>query len=129
MCEASRLNRVRVPLSERRSQADHPERDIDGTSTTFIVDLWTRKLLGLRYQDDRPGVVWFDAEWATMQKSVDRVLPDTVNLLQRRGDRWIVIGGVGSQSRRRLLTGRQDAEDANDRFLAKYLNPNPAPTK
>ena len=69
----------------------HPERDIDGTSTTFIVDLWTRKLLGLRYQDDRPGMVWFDAEWATMQKSVDRVLPDTVNLLQRRGDRWIVI--------------------------------------
>ncbi|MGH8713581.1 MAG: alpha/beta fold hydrolase [Casimicrobiaceae bacterium] len=67
--------------------AKHPERDINAV---FVRDLWHRKLLGLWYTDDKPGSVWFDADWARMQKSIDAALPDTVNVLQRRADRWIV---------------------------------------
>ncbi|HKW79758.1 MAG TPA: S9 family peptidase [Casimicrobiaceae bacterium] len=68
--------------------AKHPERDIDAR---FVSDLKERKLFGFTYEDDKPGSVWFDPDWARMQKSVDAALPDTVNLLQRRGDRWIVV--------------------------------------
>jgi dipeptidyl aminopeptidase/acylaminoacyl peptidase len=35
--------------------------------------------------------VWFDADWARIQKAVDASLPDTINVLQRRGDRWIIV--------------------------------------
>ncbi|MGH8849488.1 MAG: prolyl oligopeptidase family serine peptidase, partial [Casimicrobiaceae bacterium] len=67
--------------------AKHPERDI---AAAFFRDIRQRKLFGFHYTDDRPGNVWFDEEWARMQKSIDAALPDTVNLLQRRADRWIV---------------------------------------
>jgi dipeptidyl aminopeptidase/acylaminoacyl peptidase len=68
----------------------HADRDIVANP---VLDLERRKLLGLRYQDDKPGVVWFEAAWATVQKGVDNALPDTVNFLQRAsvGDRWIVV--------------------------------------
>jgi dipeptidyl aminopeptidase/acylaminoacyl peptidase len=67
--------------------AKHPERDIN---VRFVRDLRQRKIFGLWYTDDKPGSVWFDADWARMQKSIDAALPDTVNLLQRSGDRWII---------------------------------------
>lgn len=67
--------------------AKHPERDI---LAKFVENLRQRKLFGLSYSDDKPGNVWFDADWARMQKSVDAALPDTVNVLQRRADRWMV---------------------------------------
>ncbi|MFI4888744.1 MAG: alpha/beta fold hydrolase [Burkholderiales bacterium] len=67
--------------------AKHPERDINAR---FVEDVGQRKLFGLRYTDDKPGSVWFDTDWARMQKSIDAALPDTVNILQRRADRWIV---------------------------------------
>jgi dipeptidyl aminopeptidase/acylaminoacyl peptidase len=69
----------------------HPLRDIDADNAFFRTEAKTRKLLGLRYQDDKPSVAWFDAQWASVQKSVDNALPDTVNLLQRGGERWLVI--------------------------------------
>lgn len=69
----------------------HPLRDIDADNAFFRTEAKTRKLLGLRYQDDKPSVAWFDGQWASVQKSVDQALPDTVNLLQRGGDRWLVI--------------------------------------
>jgi dipeptidyl aminopeptidase/acylaminoacyl peptidase len=67
--------------------AKHPERDF---RPVFVLDIRERKLFGLHYTDDRLGVVWFDDDWARMQKSIDAALPDTINLLQRRADRWIV---------------------------------------
>ena len=71
--------------------ASHPLRDLDAASAHFVADYPRRKLLGLRYADDKPATVWFDADWARIQKAVDASLPDTVNTLQRRGDRWIVV--------------------------------------
>lgn len=39
------------------------------------------KLLGARYEADRPGVVWMDADMDRLQKTVDKALPDTFNRL------------------------------------------------
>ena len=75
----------------RKSIVSHPLRDIDAGTATFRVDYKARKLLGLRYVDDRPSTVWFDPEWARAQKGVDAALPDTINLLQRRGDRYLIV--------------------------------------
>lgn len=69
----------------------HPERDIDAEDAGFVVDYPAHKLLGLRYADDRAATVWFDSDWARIQKSVDAALPDTVNLLQHHGERWLVV--------------------------------------
>jgi len=41
----------------------HPERDVEYHNAGFVVDYRARKLLGLRYANDRPSVEWFDAEW------------------------------------------------------------------
>ncbi|HXR55347.1 MAG TPA: prolyl oligopeptidase family serine peptidase [Casimicrobiaceae bacterium] len=75
----------------RKAIVSHPLRDVDAGNATFRVDYKARKLLGLRYTDDKPSVAWFDAEWARVQKAIDAALPDTVNLLQRRGDRFVVV--------------------------------------
>jgi dipeptidyl aminopeptidase/acylaminoacyl peptidase len=65
----------------------HPTRDIVGQ---FIVDYKAKKLLGFAYANDRPSVAWFDKEYADVQASVDKALPDTINYLQHEGKRWIV---------------------------------------
>jgi len=65
----------------------HPNRDIVGR---FIVDYDAKKLLGFSYANDRPSVAWFDKEYADVQASVDKALPDTINYLQHEGKRWIV---------------------------------------
>jgi len=75
----------------RKPVISHPVRDIDAGTATFRVDYKAHKLLGLRYVDDRPATVWFDAERARVQKSVDAVLPDTINLLQKRGERYLIV--------------------------------------
>ena len=64
------------------------ERDVEAT---FVGNVAQRKLFGFHYVDDKPSSLWFDAEWARMQKSVDAALPDTVNLLQQAAERWIVV--------------------------------------
>jgi dipeptidyl aminopeptidase/acylaminoacyl peptidase len=71
----------------------HPERDVEQDNAGFVVDYRARKLLGLRYANDRPSVEWFDAEWSRIQKSVDAALPDSVNFIQGREDakRWVVV--------------------------------------
>ena len=39
------------------------------------------KTLGVRIQADTPGVAWFDAESAALQRKLDAALPDTANLM------------------------------------------------
>ncbi|HEY3074018.1 MAG TPA: prolyl oligopeptidase family serine peptidase [Burkholderiales bacterium] len=65
----------------------HVERDVYGN---YIFDLEERKLLGVAYRDDKPGTVWFDPEHVKMQRSVDAVLPTTVNRIEKGRDRWLV---------------------------------------
>ena len=49
---------------------------------TLIFSRSKRALAGVRYQADKPGVVWFDTDMARLQKSIDQALPDTFNELQ-----------------------------------------------
>ena len=58
--------------------AGSPQVDIE----TLIFSRSKRALAGVRYQADKPGVVWFDADMARLQKTVDQALPDTFNALQ-----------------------------------------------
>ena len=38
-------------------------------------------LVGIRYEGDKPGVVWLDADMERLQKTVDHALPDSFNRL------------------------------------------------
>jgi len=49
---------------------------------TPIFSRAKRALVGVSYQADKPGVVWLDADMARLQKTVDKALPDTYNVLQ-----------------------------------------------
>jgi dipeptidyl aminopeptidase/acylaminoacyl peptidase len=74
--------------------AQHPERDLGAGTARFVASYRARKLLGLRYTDDRPATVWFDKEWARIQKSVDAALPETVNVISQgagNAKRWMIV--------------------------------------
>lgn len=81
----------------------HPERDIGADDAAFVVDYGKRELLGLRYADDRSAAVWFDPEWARIQKSVDAALPGTVNNLYHAADRWLVVADSDRDPRKAYL--------------------------
>lgn len=49
-----------------------------------IFEQNTKKLLGLRYESDAPGTVWFDSELQAAQKAVDEKLQGKVNSLSCR---------------------------------------------
>lgn len=100
--------------------ASHPLRDLDARSSRFVADYPQRKLLGLRYADDKPAIVWFDADRARIQKAVDASLPDTVNTLQRRGDRWIIVSASDRDPGEAYLL------DAKTMRLEKVLSFEPA---
>lgn len=58
--------------------AASPQADI----TTLIWSRTKHDALGARFEGDTPGVAWFDAGIARLQKAVDQVLPNTFNSLQ-----------------------------------------------
>jgi dipeptidyl aminopeptidase/acylaminoacyl peptidase len=55
-----------------------PQADIN----TLIFNPAKRALIGVRFQADRPGVVWFDRDMSRLQQIVDKSLPDTFNVLR-----------------------------------------------
>jgi dipeptidyl aminopeptidase/acylaminoacyl peptidase len=67
--------------------AAHPQVDLTGSLT---IDARTHRIVGLTYQAGRPGTVWFDEEWARLQKSIDAALPNRMNALSRAGARTLV---------------------------------------
>jgi len=54
---------------------EHPLVDV----RTLEFSRGMRKLLGARYDADRPGTAWIDPDMDRLQKTVDKALPDTVN--------------------------------------------------
>jgi len=52
--------------------------DLDGR---FLVDTQTGKVLGLHYESDAENTVWFDKEFAVIQKDIDKMLPSTTNTI------------------------------------------------
>lgn len=57
----------------------HPDVDV---SSAPLVSLKERKIVGINYNADKPGVQWFDPEREKLQKLVNASLPKTVNFLQ-----------------------------------------------
>jgi hypothetical protein len=66
----------------------HAKRDI---SAAAYSDFARRRFLGISYQDERPQYLWFDPEWAKIQKSVDAALPGRINQIEKGGDWWLVV--------------------------------------
>ncbi len=67
--------------------AEHPR--VDLTDVLFSSD---GEAIGVRYEADRAGFIWFDEERSTIQREVDEALPQTVNSLAGSRDlkRFIV---------------------------------------
>ncbi|MEO6927655.1 MAG: prolyl oligopeptidase family serine peptidase [Casimicrobiaceae bacterium] len=49
----------------------------------LVYDYAKKKIVGMRYDAERAGAVWFDDDWARVQAAVDKALPDTANQLAR----------------------------------------------
>lgn len=67
--------------------AAHPKVDLRGG---LVVDRRNNRIVGLTYEADRPGTVWFDDEWARLQATVDASLPGKMNKITRAGNRALV---------------------------------------
>jgi dipeptidyl aminopeptidase/acylaminoacyl peptidase len=57
-----------------------------GEVSSLILGRDRAKLLGVRYDDERPHVVWFDKEMAAVQAALDKLFPDTFNELRGWSD-------------------------------------------
>lgn len=62
--------------------AAHPQVDL-----STLVKAKDGDVLGVMYDADKPGIAWFDEEYAKVQTAVDRALPATVNILSASHDR------------------------------------------
>ncbi len=67
---------------------EHPDVDVGVFDTgvmpdvgRLIFDHKKKSLAGIRFEGDKPGVKWLDADWQTQQRSIDTALPDRTNIL------------------------------------------------
>jgi dipeptidyl aminopeptidase/acylaminoacyl peptidase len=67
--------------------AAHPRIDL---TEGLVYDREKHRIVGLRYDAERPGYAWFDDQWAMISKGVDTALPDRMNVLSRGGNRVLV---------------------------------------
>lgn len=66
----------------------------------LMVDAPSQRLLGVQYETDAPGSVWFDPTMKAMQAAIDARLPNTVNTIecQRCLDaKFIVVTALSDQ--------------------------------
>jgi dipeptidyl aminopeptidase/acylaminoacyl peptidase len=66
----------------------HPMVDVDGG---LLFDTVKKKLMGVRYQADKPQHVWFDEEMANLQAQIDATLKGQTNTLRPTSDRKKVL--------------------------------------
>jgi dipeptidyl aminopeptidase/acylaminoacyl peptidase len=84
--------------------ASHPEFDIipergasaiDGVSLSGpVLSELAESVIGIRYITDGPRTKWFDPGFAALQTALDRILPDTLNLIISRSrdeNRFLVL--------------------------------------
>jgi dipeptidyl aminopeptidase/acylaminoacyl peptidase len=57
----------------------------------IVYDRLKKKVVGMRYDVERAGTVWFDDDWARIQAVVDKALPDTVNWIARGNDKQYLV--------------------------------------
>ena len=67
---------VKTGSMEASPLASTPGYDLDSPSIHN-----DQKLLGLRFETDAAGTIWFDKEMAGLQEKVDALLPETINKL------------------------------------------------
>ncbi len=66
----------------------------DADEVTMLHDRSDWRLLGIAYEAINPGTYWLDEEYAALQATVDKALPDTVNTIQVEGkgdDRMVLV--------------------------------------
>lgn len=56
-------------------------RHLDVDLLSLVFSRGQRRLLGFRYDAERPGTVWIDEHMLKVQRMIDRALPNTVNTL------------------------------------------------
>ena len=59
--------------------AAHPRADL----ARLVYDRTQSKIVGVYHDAGRPGFAWFDDGWAKIAATVDRVLPDRLNVITR----------------------------------------------
>ena len=101
---------------------EHIARHLDVDLDELIFSRAKRRLLGFRYDADRPGVAWVDEDMARMQRVVDRALPSTLN----------VLSAAEANPNRALVTAYSDVApatyylfDAEKRTLEKFSSSRP----
>ncbi len=55
-------------------------------ATGLVFDPFTNRALGVSYTDDYPRVEYFDEEFKSLQATIDRALPDTINRITSYSD-------------------------------------------
>jgi len=69
--------------------AAHPQVDL---ASGLIYDYGKKRVVGVAYNADRPGVAWFDEDWARVAAMIDRARPGHFNVLSRsEGPRALVF--------------------------------------
>lgn len=82
---------------------EHPLVDLN---EGLVFDLRTHKLEGIRYNADKRGFAWLDADMDKLQRQVDATLPGKINRLAR-----------GDDNRNRFLIFSQSDVDAGRYYL------------
>ena len=81
-------------------------------ATGIVYDRWKKRIVGLRYDAERAGAAWFDDEWARIQASVDKALPDTVNRISRGEDKRVPGDVILGHRSGHLLPARRRHQQA-----------------
>ncbi len=73
---------------EQNKLAPEPLVALDGYDFTgnIIFNRENKKILGVHYETDAPGTLWFDPRYQEIQKKVDALLPSTINRLNVRSE-------------------------------------------
>jgi dipeptidyl aminopeptidase/acylaminoacyl peptidase len=66
----------------------HKDYDVGGG---LIFDRAKKAMVGVVIEAERREVVWFDQQWAALQKMIDQTLPDTINLMSRPATSPLVL--------------------------------------
>ena len=107
--------------------AAHPQADL---GSGLIYDSAKERVVGVAYNADRPGIAWFDDDWARVAAMVDRALPDHFNVLSRSsGPRALVFSYSDTDPGAYYLLDVERAQAGNSRRERRAIKPEDMPTR
>jgi dipeptidyl aminopeptidase/acylaminoacyl peptidase len=77
--DKSAMYKVDMKTRKKELLFEHPLIDVNGG---LVFSETQKKLLGIRYNADKPAVKWFDPEMEKLQRMVDNTFPKTINAIQ-----------------------------------------------